>query len=174
QSAYICSNTGVHDLRGLCGSSIWLTMIKDKSDKGTLALSLIRQPDTPILAATKGPANSNQKSSDRRKTLQGNGIITAPSHRCVSCDWRRKPTTTLGWLLVTVRNSQQNYTRDSQTAAAGWRANLIGPVRISYPPRASPSCIQIDPHAAWATKRYDIRLARPAYYAHMFLGLLVP
>jgi hypothetical protein len=32
----ICSNTGVHDLRGLCGSTISLPiMIKDK---GTLAL----------------------------------------------------------------------------------------------------------------------------------------
>jgi len=74
-------------------------MIKDKSDKGTLALSLIRQLDTPTLAATKGPANSNQKNPlTEEKTLQGKNHGRSPSHRCVSCDWRRKPTTTLGWL----------------------------------------------------------------------------
>ncbi|KEQ64898.1 uncharacterized protein M437DRAFT_64515 [Aureobasidium melanogenum CBS 110374] len=133
-------------------------------------------PDrTPTLAATKGPANGNQKNplteeenlarkknhgpqaivalaatgdANRRRRLAGSVRLTRPWYHLRSAQQPAKIYSTL------------------QTAAAGWRANLIGPVHISKPPRASPSCIQsthTQPRQVATNKRYDIRLVRPCF-----------
>ena len=140
KSAYICSNTGVHDLRGLCGSRISFIMIKDK---GTLAPPLIRQtvrqpwqPQKGRQIAIKNKSPLTEEKPLQRKnhgpqanvTMAATGDANRPRRLAGS-----GPSHTRSWCHhLRARNSQQNYTQDSQTAA-GWRANLIGPVRISKP-----------------------------------------
>jgi hypothetical protein len=111
----------------------------------------IRQTDTPTLAATKGPANSNQKNPlTEEKNLAREQDSRIPSHRCVSCTGDADRRVRLaGSVRLTrswchLRNNHQDYTQVSRlpNCCAGWRANLIGPVRISNPPRASSYCMQ--------------------------------
>lgn len=152
-------------------------MIKDK---GTLAPPFIRQtvrqpwqPQKGRQWQSKNPLTEEENLA-RKKNHGPQAIVALAATGDANRRRRLAGSVRLTRSWYHLRSAQQPAKIYStlQTAAAGWRANLIGPVHISKPPRASPSCIQsthTQPRQVATNKRYDIRLVRPVCYAHMFL-----